>query len=68
MFERATRLCRMSPQIATVRPCRRPNRRRIVRASNKCLRRVGVTPVTGVDHRAVHLSATANRQRRCPNA
>ena len=35
MFERATRLCRMSPQIATVSPPSRPLRRRIVSASSK---------------------------------
>src|SRR5215472_6034643 len=35
MFERATRLCRMSPQIATVRPPSRPRRWRIVSASSK---------------------------------
>ncbi len=34
MFERATRLCRMSPQIATVRPSIRPLRRRMVSASS----------------------------------
>ena len=33
MLERATRLCRMSPQMATVRPARRPRRRRMVSAS-----------------------------------
>src|ERR1700730_18246411 len=35
MFERATRLCRTSPQIATVRPPKRPLRRGIVSASSK---------------------------------
>ena len=34
MFERATRLCRTSPQIATVSPPSRPLRRRIVSASS----------------------------------
>ena len=34
MLERATRLCRMSPQIATVRPSIRPLRRRMVSASS----------------------------------
>ena len=34
MFERATRLCRMSPQIATMSPSSRPLRRRIVSASS----------------------------------
>ncbi len=34
MLERATRECRMSPQIATVSPCIRPLRRRIVSASS----------------------------------
>ena len=34
MFERATRLCRTSPQIATVSPSSRPLRRRIVSASS----------------------------------
>ena len=34
MFERATRLCNTSPQIATVRPLTRPLRRRIVSASS----------------------------------
>ena len=33
MFERATRLCRISPQIATVSPAMSPRRRRIVSAS-----------------------------------
>ena len=35
MFERATRLCRTSPQIATVRPPSRPLRWRIVSASSR---------------------------------
>ena len=34
MLERATRECRMSPQIATVRPARRPLARRMVSASS----------------------------------
>ena len=34
MFERATRLCRMSPQIATTSPSSRPRRRRMVSASS----------------------------------
>ena len=34
MLERATRECRMSPQIATVRPSMRPLRRRMVSASS----------------------------------
>ena len=34
MFERATRLCRMSPTIATLRPFSRPLRWRIVSASS----------------------------------
>ena len=35
MFDRATRLCRMSPQMTTVSPSIRPRRRRIVRASSR---------------------------------
>src|SRR6185312_7283118 len=34
MFERATRLCAMSPQMATTSPSRRPLRRRMVSASS----------------------------------
>ena len=34
MFERATRLCMMSPQIATSSPCSLPLRRRMVSASS----------------------------------
>ena len=35
MLERATRECRMSPQMATVSPAMRPLARRMVRASSR---------------------------------
>ena len=55
MLERATRECRMSPQIATVRPAIRPLLRRIVSASSSAWVGMLMRAVAGIDHRAIHL-------------
>ena len=56
MFERATRECRMSPQIATTRPCDAALAAADGERVEERLRRVLVRAVAGVDDRAVDLA------------
>ena len=53
-FERATRLCLMSPQIATLRPSIRPKLAADGQRVEQGLGRMLAGAVAGVDHRAVH--------------
>ena len=55
MLERATRECATSPQIATVSPSSRPQRRLMVSAYQQRLGRMLVGAVAGIDHRGVDL-------------
>ena len=55
MLERATRLCSMSPQIATVRPSMPPLRAADGQRVEQRLGRVLVRAVAGIDHGAVDL-------------
>ena len=55
MFERATRECRMSPQIATIRLRQRPLGTADGQRVEQRLRRVLMRAVAGVDHRAADL-------------
>ena len=55
MFERATRECRMSPQIATTRPSIRPLLRRIVSASSSAWVGCSCGAVAGIDDGAIDL-------------
>ena len=59
MFERATRLCRMSPQIATVRPSMPALAAADGERVEQRLGRVLVAAVAGVDHGAVDLPASS---------
>ena len=56
MLERATRECRMSPQIATSRPSMRAFVAADGERVEQRLRRVLVRAVAGIDHRAVELA------------